>query len=136
MKWMSPGRVGAAPSETTPIWYTLPACCASAASGTLRRPPAKIPMKTRRSITRSRDPPAAGTIASSSGRAPCGLEVDHELELGGLLDGQVRMRHYAPARLEKREVRKDEETRASFRRHSVREYTANPARHSWREEGH
>ena len=55
-----------APFPMTPMRAAfLPACWASAASGAARRPPAKVPMKVRRSITRSADPPAAGATAGS-----------------------------------------------------------------------
>ena len=65
---LSNGSMAVTPSIA--IRGVLARGCAQAASGADKRPPARLPMNTRRSITRSPDPPAAGATAGSSGRGP------------------------------------------------------------------
>ena len=52
-------------SDSQPTRGTVPARCASAASGAARRPPATVPMNLRRSTIRSPGPRAAGATAGS-----------------------------------------------------------------------
>src|SRR5712664_2289666 len=68
-----------------PTRYTFPAGCASAAGGAARRPPASVPMKARRSITRSPDPPVQERRQDREAEALRHLQVAHPLERGGRL---------------------------------------------------
>src|SRR5262252_230170 len=61
--------VRTSPLVTTPTRY-IRSCCASATSGTARKPPVTAPRKARRSTTQSPDPPVLAATAEWSGRAP------------------------------------------------------------------
>src|SRR5260370_16244550 len=99
MPWRSVPQPGASGLDSgsgvfprRPIRYTLPAGCASAASGAARRPPAITPRKVRRSIPGLLNHLIRPLQERRRDRQPEGLgdlEVDHQLELGGLLDGPV-----------------------------------------------
>src|SRR5262245_58768751 len=91
--WRNGSRAKGLGSGSSHPTLAVRACCAPAASGVARRLPPTMVTNTRRSINLRSLEELVGSdpdrLRDRQVERLCPLEVDHELELGGLLDGEV-----------------------------------------------